>query len=67
MSDTALAGERLPDAAGAAPTPQGRSLFSSQGRRALRAVGLVIVLLSVLVSSGSFMVMTGATGVEPSP
>ncbi|HWA17551.1 MAG TPA: PAS domain-containing sensor histidine kinase [Devosia sp.] len=67
MSDTALAGERLPDTVDVAPPPQDRSLFSSQGRRALRAVGLVIVLLSVLVSSGSFLVMTGATGIEPTP
>ena len=37
------------------------------GRRAIRLVGLVVVLASVLVSSGSFLIMTGATNISPSP
>ncbi|MEO6394415.1 MAG: PAS domain-containing sensor histidine kinase, partial [Devosia sp.] len=67
MSDTALASQELPDAAAVAARPQGRSVFSQRGRQALRAVGLFIVLLSVIVSSASFLVMTGATSIEPTP
>ncbi|MEQ1769041.1 MAG: PAS domain-containing sensor histidine kinase [Devosia sp.] len=66
MSDTALDSDLLPEAAIAA-APQARSIFSQRGRQALRLVGLVVVLLSVVVSSGSFLVMTGATSIEPTP
>jgi two-component system nitrogen regulation sensor histidine kinase NtrY len=45
----------------------GPLLFAGRSRHAIRAIGLVIVLLSVLVSSGSFLIMTGATGIEPTP
>ena len=53
---------RLPDAA-----PARALLFGDAGRQAVRSIGLVIVLLSVFVSSGSFLVMTGATDIEPTP
>src|SRR5262249_32764757 len=43
------------------------SLFTERGRKALRLVGLVVVVLSVLVASGSFLIMTGTTGIEPTP
>jgi two-component system nitrogen regulation sensor histidine kinase NtrY len=36
-------------------------------RQAIRTIGLIIVLLSVFVSSGSFLIMTGATDIEPTP
>ncbi|MBN9361518.1 MULTISPECIES: PAS domain-containing sensor histidine kinase [unclassified Devosia] len=42
-------------------------LFGNAGRRAIRTIGLIIVLLSVFVSSGSFLIMTGATDIEPTP
>ena len=42
-------------------------LFRNAGRRAIRTIGLIIVLLSVFVSSGSFLIMTGATDIEPTP
>lgn len=45
----------------------GALLFGDTGRRAIRTIGLVIVLLSVFVSSGSFLIMTGATDIEPTP
>ncbi|MEQ1900461.1 MAG: PAS domain-containing sensor histidine kinase [Devosia sp.] len=81
MSDTALVSEALPDTPGVpeAPpavaetspvtseTPPAAALFSARGRQMLRLVGLIVVVLSVLVSSGSFLVMTGATGIEPTP
>lgn len=44
-----------------------RALFGERSKQALRVVGLVIVLLSVTVSSGSFLIMTGATDIEPTP
>lgn len=42
-------------------------LFGDVGRKAIRTIGLIIVLLSVFVSSGSFLIMTGATDIEPTP
>jgi len=46
---------------------RGFVLWGGQGRRAIRLVGLIVVLASVLVSSGSFLIMTGATSISPSP
>jgi two-component system nitrogen regulation sensor histidine kinase NtrY len=66
MSDTALPSGSLPDATSPA-APVSRTLFSQRGRQALRAVGLIVVVLSVLVASGSFLIMTGATSIEPTP
>ena len=67
MSDTALADGGFPDASVPAPSDKTSRLFSQRGRQALRAVGLIVVVLSVLVASGSFLIMTGATGIEPTP
>src|SRR5690348_6167076 len=67
MSDTALQGGTFPVANEEPRTDSRNSLFSERGRQALRAVGLIVVVLSVLVASGSFLVMTGATGIEPTP
>jgi two-component system, NtrC family, nitrogen regulation sensor histidine kinase NtrY len=68
MNDTALTS----DSVIALPEPRTgsasrRLLVGSPGRRALRLVGLVVVLASVLVSVGSFLIMTGATNISPSP
>jgi two-component system nitrogen regulation sensor histidine kinase NtrY len=67
MNDTALTSDSqigVPEPAthSAARRPIGRT-----GRRAIRLVGLIVVLASVLVSSGSFLIMTGATNISPSP
>jgi two-component system nitrogen regulation sensor histidine kinase NtrY len=67
MSDTALASSGFPDTSGSPPAKPSRSVFSQRGRQALRAVGLIVVVLSVLVASGSFLIMTGATSIEPTP
>ena len=66
MSDTALANAGFP-AEEEAPPKRSNSLFTERGRKALRYVGLVIVVLSVLVASGSFLIMTGTTNIEPTP
>src|ERR1700734_3776975 len=66
MNDTALASDGGIAMPGAEAEPR-RLLFSASGRRAIRLVGLVVVLASVLVSSGSFLIMTGATNISPSP
>jgi two-component system nitrogen regulation sensor histidine kinase NtrY len=66
MSDTALASDAIPRPTEGSPSTQS-SLFSERGRKALRAVGLVVVVLSVIVASGSFLIMTGATSIEPTP
>ncbi|MBK8083289.1 MAG: PAS domain-containing sensor histidine kinase [Devosia sp.] len=66
MNDATLASPDL-----TAPAPAGaqrRPLrFAESGRQAIRTLGLTIVLLSVFVSSGSFLIMTGATDIEPTP
>jgi two-component system, NtrC family, nitrogen regulation sensor histidine kinase NtrY len=50
------------------PAGKPRSLsFGDTGRQAVRLVGLIIVLLSVFISSGSFLVMTGTTDISPTP
>jgi two-component system, NtrC family, nitrogen regulation sensor histidine kinase NtrY len=67
MSDTALANAGFPADEETAPPAAMNSLFTERGRKALRAVGLVIVVLSVLVASGSFLIMTGTTNIEPTP
>ena len=67
MSDTALASTGFPAEQDAAPPAPTNSLFTERGRKALRAVGLIIVVLSVLVASGSFLIMTGTTNIEPTP
>ena len=43
------------------------AILSDIGRQTLRSIGLIVVLLSVFVSSGSFLIMTGATDIEPTP
>jgi two-component system, NtrC family, nitrogen regulation sensor histidine kinase NtrY len=67
MSDTALASGGFPDAPGDSEEKLRSTVFTERGRQALRAVGLIVVVLSVLVASGSFLIMTGATGIEPTP
>jgi len=41
--------------------------FAGTSNRALRVLGFVVVLASVLMSSASFMVLSGITNIEPSP
>jgi two-component system nitrogen regulation sensor histidine kinase NtrY len=67
MSDAALTSPTAPELASAQPEGRARPAFFGANRQAIRALGLVIVLLSVLISSGSFLIMTGATGIEPTP
>ena len=42
-------------------------LFGDAGRKAVRTIGLIIVLLSVFVTTGSFLILTGASDIEPTP
>ncbi|HVY50910.1 MAG TPA: PAS domain-containing sensor histidine kinase [Devosia sp.] len=67
MSDTALPAEGLAQAMPGTTPQTSRAPFSQRGRQALRVVGLIVVVLSVLVASGSFLIMTGATSIEPTP
>jgi two-component system nitrogen regulation sensor histidine kinase NtrY len=68
MSDAVLPSPTAPEMAPAPSAPRGRpAFFGGANRQTIRAIGLVIVLLSVLISSGSFLIMTGATGIEPTP
>lgn len=55
-----------PPIAGAmARPPSERPLF--QSNRLIRTIGFFVVLVSVVVASASFLVMSGATQIEPSP
>lgn len=68
MHDATLIGDAQPESTPAPSQPRTRPLlFGDTGRKAIRTVGLIIVLLSVFVSSGSFLIMTGATDIEPTP
>jgi two-component system nitrogen regulation sensor histidine kinase NtrY len=46
-------------------TPPERPLF--QNNWLIRTIGFFVVLVSVVVASGSFLIMSGATRIEPSP
>jgi len=67
MSDTALSTAALPRPEPPPSNVSPNALFSTRGRKALRTVGLIVVMLAVLVASGSFLIMTGATNIEPTP
>lgn len=41
--------------------------FRTPGGRVVRYLGFFVILAAVIVASGSFLLLTGATGVEPSP
>ena len=47
------------------PRPTQQALFRSN--RLLRQIGFFVVVLALTVASASFMVLTGATDIEPSP
>jgi two-component system nitrogen regulation sensor histidine kinase NtrY len=65
MVDASPPSAALPETASVAEPA--RALFGERSKQALRVVGLIVVLLSVAVSSGSFLIMTGATDIEPTP
>lgn len=44
-----------------------RSLFSGEGNGPLRVLGFLVVFASVLMSSVSFLILSGTTNIEPSP
>ena len=69
MSDTALTSTGFPvaDEEVVEAPATASAFFTERGRKALRVLGLVVVLLAVLVASGSFLIMTGATNIEPTP
>ena len=66
MSDTALTSAGFPAPEEGTRTSRG-AFFTERGRRALRMMGFIVVLLAVAVASGSFLIMTGATNIEPTP
>ncbi|MBD8064644.1 PAS domain-containing sensor histidine kinase [Devosia sp. PTR5] len=49
-----------------APVPQRRRSWGVHANRSLRILGFVVVLASVLMSSISFLILTGTTKIEPS-
>jgi two-component system nitrogen regulation sensor histidine kinase NtrY len=67
MHATPLPSDTLPEPAGPAPARARPAIFGGTSKQVVRTLGLFIVLLSVLVSSVSFLIMTGATDIEPTP
>jgi two-component system nitrogen regulation sensor histidine kinase NtrY len=57
----------LPEPADAPAAARHPVFFGANSKQAVRTLGLVVVLASVLVSSASFLIMTGATDIEPTP
>ncbi|WP_143145659.1 sensor histidine kinase NtrY-like [Devosia enhydra] len=43
------------------------AFFGDRSKQAIRALGLVVVISAVLVSVGSFLILTGGTDIEPTP
>jgi len=41
--------------------------YTPRGSRLVRILGFIVVLASVFVASGSFLILTGATDIEPAP
>ena len=68
MPDALLANpEHAGEPAKATPARRRLPVFGEGSRRTIRTLGLIIVLFSVFCSSGSFLIMTGATDIEPTP
>ena len=67
MHDAALTSDVLSQPPVAAVSRTRPVLFGDAGRKVIRTIGLIVVLLSVFVSSGSFLIMTGASDIEPTP
>jgi two-component system nitrogen regulation sensor histidine kinase NtrY len=64
MNDTAIATADLSDGR-SAPAAPAVAFFGDHSKQAIRALGLVVVIAAVLVSVGSFLILTGATDIEP--
>jgi two-component system nitrogen regulation sensor histidine kinase NtrY len=67
MTETALAPERLPPQTESTLARVRRTLFGGPSRQALRVLGFLVVVASVLVSSASFFLVSGAADFEPTP
>ena len=62
MNDTAAHNQTQPQ-----PAPHPSPMLRASGTGLVRSLGIVIVLAATIFASGSFLVMTGATNIEPSP
>jgi len=58
--------EGVEGVAGESPAPR-RPFLGIENNRSLRILGFVVVFASVLMSSISFLILSGATKIEPSP
>ncbi|WP_240233734.1 sensor histidine kinase [Devosia lacusdianchii] len=67
MSEAASIGVDLgPSKATETAKPQRASFFSGRTNRPLRVLGFIVVFASVLMSSISFLILSGTTNIEPS-
>jgi two-component system, NtrC family, nitrogen regulation sensor histidine kinase NtrY len=67
MADLASANDEHKGEPAAEARPQGRVLSGMRQNQALRVLGFVVVFASVLMSSASFLILSGITTIEPSP
>jgi two-component system, NtrC family, nitrogen regulation sensor histidine kinase NtrY len=67
MSDIAATGEAAQEGGARDATPQVKSPFAAaRNNRSLRILGFIVVFASVLMSSLSFLILSGTTNIEPS-
>ncbi|MET3897193.1 two-component system nitrogen regulation sensor histidine kinase NtrY [Devosia sp. UYZn731] len=66
MSDATAPIEGIGNTTPTTPKPPRAPFFAVQNNRALRMLGLVVVLASVAMSSISFLILSGTTNIEPS-
>ncbi|MDB5536740.1 MAG: sensor histidine kinase [Devosia sp.] len=66
MSDATAPIEGIGNTTLTTPKPPRAPFFAVQNNRALRMLGLVVVLASVAMSSISFLILSGTTNIEPS-
>ncbi len=68
MQDTTKQTEATPRAGnGAGDGPVAFQRAQARGSHLIRYFGFIVVFASVLVASGSFLILTGATDIEPAP
>ncbi|GLQ57764.1 sensor histidine kinase NtrY-like [Devosia nitrariae] len=67
MDETAATGKQPSDTQTSTAAVPRTPLFTVQRNRPLRILGFAVVLASVVMSSVSFLILSGATEIEPSP
>ena len=67
MADLATASDEHSGDDATESRPRGRVFSGLRQNQSLRVLGFVVVFASVLMSSASFLILSGITTIEPSP